>query len=96
MEKSMFLKNQSVPDSKDIIISNFRDAINNLTNIVITSANKMKDLNDLNHKNVYTKTADIIKQEYIDKINNVQNNLTKINRSYAILNNVYTNIWYFN
>jgi len=90
MEKSLPIKS-SVPDSKDIIISNFRDTINNLTNIVITNANKMKDLNDLNHKNIYTKKdIDIIKQEYIDKINNIQDNLTKINRSYGILNNVYT------
>ena len=83
MEKSI-PKKSSVPDSKDIIISNFRDTINNLTNIVITNANKMKDLNDLNYKNVYTKNdVDIIKQEYIDKINNVQNTLIIINRSYS-------------
>ena len=88
-----------ISNEKDIIISNFRDTINNLTNIIVNNANKMKDINDFNslnknsHSSIETEAVDLAKsnKKYKDQISELEDNNSKINRLYKTLNLVYTN-----
>lgn len=83
-----------VNDEKDIIIQNFKHTINNLTNIITNSVNKMSELNEYRKKEdivSYTETdIDNIKSNHNKIITDMNNKFNKINLAYNAVNNVYS------